>query len=224
MRTLSRSLVPLFATLLLFAACDKKDDKKADKKADDKKVDDKKTDDKQVDAKQPDEPKPEPAAAVLTLGAAKIMEKDKPEEAIEILADGTLKMGPDPEHTLKISADGKISKPDGTLVAQVAADGSLSFDGKPSGVVLSDTGLTLTSPDGKTVTMKFNEDGSVVTEPPAGDGLQMVAEGCAGPMAKTCGLVMTMLVLKAEPIPGGAEGVEVGPDPAVAEPKVVEKK
>jgi hypothetical protein len=63
-----------------------------------------------------------------------------------------------------------------------------------------------------------------LTEPPAGDGLQMTAEGCAGPMAKTCGVVMTMLVLRSEPAPGEAGGVEVGPDPAVAEPKVVEKK
>lgn len=222
MRTLSRSLIPLFATLLLVAACDKKDDKKADdKKAVDKKADDKQADDKIANDKQYDAepPQPDPAAAVLTLGAAKIMEKDKPDEAIEILADGTVKMGP--EHTFKISADGKISKADGAEIGQVAADGTLSLGGKPSGVVLNDTGLTLTAPNGKTATVKFNEDGSVVTDPPAGDGLQMTAEGCTGPMVKTCGVVMTMLVLLSEPAPAG-EAKEL--DTAVAEPKVVEKK
>lgn len=213
MRTRARSLAtlfaPLFATLLLLGACDKADDKKADKKTVDKKADDKAVDDKAADAKaadaKPAEPEPKPVETItLTLGAAKIMEKDKPEEAIELLADGTVKLGPNPENTLKISTDGKISKADGTVVAQVAADGSLSFDGKPSGVVLNDTGLTLTSPDGKKATVVFGEDGSVVTDPPAGDGLQMVAEGCAGPMAKTCGLVITMLVMQDEPAPGGA--------------------
>lgn len=216
MRTLSRSLIPLFASLLLIAACDKKDDKKADdKKAE--KADDKKADDKQPESPRPDAepPQPEPAAAVLTLGAAKIMEKDKPDEAIEILPDGTVKMGTDPQDSFKIAADGKISKIDGTEIGQVAADGSLSFGGKPSGVVLNDTGLTLTSPDGKTATVKFNEDGSVETDPPAGDGLQLAAEGCTGPMAKTCAVVMTMFVLRAEPAPGeAAEAAE-----AVAEKK-----
>jgi hypothetical protein len=45
MRSRARFLAPLFATTLLFAACDKADDKKVDKQAE-KKVDDKKVDDK----------------------------------------------------------------------------------------------------------------------------------------------------------------------------------
>jgi hypothetical protein len=216
-----RSLAPLLATLLLLAACDDKAaDKKADKKADKqaaKQPDDKQPDDKQVDAKQPEPPKPADTA-VLTLGAAKLMPKDQPNEAFELLADGTLKMAGAPE-TLKISTDGKISKADGTAVAQVNADGSLSFDGKPSGVVLNDTGLVLTSPDGKTATVRFNDDGSITIEPPPAEDLEMVAEGCTGPMAKTCGVMMTMLVLRAEGPDEAKTAVEVGPDPAVAEPK-----
>lgn len=231
MRTLARSLAPLFATAFLIAACDKADDKKVD----DKKTVDKKADDKPADAdvkqaaadvKPPAEPKPiEPGS--LTLGAAKIMEKDKPEEAIEILADGTVKLSPDPEHTLELSTDGKISKVDGTVVAQVAADGSLSFDGKPSGVVLNDTGLVLTGPDGRTATVRFQDDGSVVTEPPAGDGLQLITEGCTGPMARTCGVVMTMMILNssgddAPPVGGPTSAppaTEMLADPPKVEPK-----
>jgi hypothetical protein len=219
MRTLARFLAPLFATtFLLFVACDKKvDDKKVDdKKVDDKKVDDKKAD-KQVEAQQPEEPQPA-TAAVLTLGAVKIMEKDKPEEAIELMADGTLKMGPNPTETVKISTDGKISKADGTVVAQVGADGVLTFDGKASGVVLSDTGMTMTGPDGKVGTARFLEDGTIAVEPAPPENLQMVAEGCTGPMVKTCALILTMLLLQGdEPVAG--PGVEVGPDPSMVEPK-----
>lgn len=224
MRTYARCLAPLFATtVLLLAACDKKaddkkvDDKKADKKADEK-VDEKKTEDKQVEAPPPEEPKPE-AAVVLTLGAAKIMEKDQPEQAMELTADGTLKVGPNPDESLKISTDGKISKADGTVVAQVGADGVLmTVDGKPSGAVLSDTGMTMTTPDGKTSTVKFMEDGSIVVDPAPAENLQMVAEGCTGPMVKTCALMLTVLVTM---------GSEAAPPTAVersAEPSVVEAK
>jgi hypothetical protein len=226
MRTLLRPLAALFATsFLLLAACDKKtDDKKVDDKkaatktGDDKKVDDKKVDDKQV---EPPQPEPTPAtAAVLTLGAAKIMEKDKPEEAIELLADGTLKFGPNPDETLKISTDGKISKADGTVVAQVGADGAVAFTagGEASGVVLSDAGLTMTGPDGKTATAKFLEDGTIAVDPAPAENLQMVAEGCTGPMVKTCALILTMLLFQSTPaeVPARAE---VGPAPAVVEAK-----
>lgn len=228
MRTLVRSFVPLFATsFLLLAGCDKKpedkkvDDKKAaEKKAEDKKVDDKKVDEK-VEAPQPEVPTPTPATAdVLTLGAVKIMEKDKPEEAIELLADGTLKIGPNPEETVKITTDGKVSKADGTVVAQVGADGALSFTSggdEASGIVLSDTGLTMTGPDGKTATVKFLEDGTIVVDPAPAENLQMVAEGCTGPMVKTCAVILTMLLFQATPaeVPAGVE---------VAAPAVVEAK
>ena len=223
MSTFTRSITCLLAsTVLLLAACDKGDAKKGD----DKKVDDKKADDKKaVKADVPPvEPKPEPATAdVLALGVVKIMEKDKPAEAIELAADGTLKFGPAPDMTLKITIDGKISKPDGTVVAQLGSDGMLSFAGKPSGAVVSETGLTMTGPDGKTGTVKFNEDGSITVDPPSPDALLMVTEGCTGPMVKTCGVIMTMVLLTAsepiEAVDGPAASVE-----AVAEPKVVEAK
>lgn len=215
----------MIATLLLLAGCDKQaddkqvDDKKADKKADKQtaKQPTEKADDKQADV-EPPEPKPA-AAPVLTLGAAKLTAKDKPDQAFELLADGTLKLGPDPEHTLVITTDGRVSGVDGKLIAQVAADGSLSFDGKPSGVVLNDTGLTLSSPDGKTVTVVFGEDGSVNVDPPAGEGMQFVAEGCTGAMAKTCGLVMTVLVLKSEPDAATPEPAAATPEPASVDAK-----
>lgn len=221
MRTLARSLAPLFATaFLLLVACDKKaDDKKVDdKKAADKKADDKKVDDKQVEAPQPEQPKPA-TTAVLALGAVKIMEKDKPEQAIELTTDGTLKVGPNPTETLKISSDGKISKADGTMVAQVGADGVLSLGGEASGAVLSDAGLTMTAPDGKTYTAKFLEDGTIVVDPAPAENLQMVAEGCTGPMVKTCALILTMLVLMPGEPSAAPAAVEAGPDPKVAEPK-----
>jgi hypothetical protein len=212
MRTRVRSLAPLFATILLLTACDKGDDKKVDKQAQ------KKADDKKVE-----EPKPKPAdTVVLTLGAAKIMEKDKPEEAIEISADGTVKMGPEPDKTAKISTDGKVTVAD-KVVAQVGADGKLIFDGKDSGIVLSDTGLTMTGPDGKTGTAKFMEDGTIAVDPAPAENLQMVAEGCTGPMVKTCALVLTMLLLTGAP----GEAVEahaVEAAPAVAQPAVAEPK
>jgi hypothetical protein len=212
-----RTLAPLLSIALLLSACDKPDDKKTDKQAE-KKPDDKKPDDKKVEEPKPEEPKPE-AAVVLTLGAAKIMEKDKPEEVIEIAADGTVKIGSDPEHTVKISTDGKVSKVDGTLIAQVGPDGSVSFDGKPSGVVLDDTGLSMTAPDGKKLTLRFGEDGSIAVDPPTEDALAMTAEGCAGPMAKTCGLVMTMLLFSSEPAPSDPTSVEVGPAVEAVEAK-----
>jgi hypothetical protein len=214
MRTLARSLTLLSATtFLLLAACDKKAD---DKKVDDKKVDGNKVDDKKVEAPE-EEPKPE-TAAVLALGAVKIMEKDKPDEAIELTADGTLKVGPTPDKTLKISTDGKLSNAEGTVVAQVGADGVLTIDGKASGVVLSDTGMTMTGPDGKTGTAKFLEDGTIAVDPAPPENLQMVAVGCTGPMVKTCGLILTMLLLMDEPSEVPA-AVEVGPDPAMVEAK-----
>jgi len=225
MLNFARSITCLLAsTVLLLAACDKGDAKKGD----DKKVEDKKGDDKKaVKADVPPvEPKPEPATAtaeLLALGVVKIMEKDKPAEAIELAADGTLKFGPAPDMTLKITTDGKISKPDGTVVAQVGSDGMLSFDGKPSGAVVSETGLTMTGPDGKTGTVKFNDDGSITVDPPSPDALLMVTEGCTGPMVKTCGVIMTMLLF----MPGEAVEAVDGPAAsvdAVAEPKVVEAK
>jgi hypothetical protein len=227
MRTRLRSLAPVFVSLLLLAACDKKaDDKKTDakteKKADDKKVDDKKVDDKKVDDKKVDEPvKPaevEPAnpADVLTIGVAKMTNKEKPDEVIEIAADGTVTAGG--ETLVKVSKDGKLSKPDGTVIAEVGTDGIVKFDGKPMGLTLVEGGASMTTPDGKTASIRFGEDGKITVDPAPEKAPEMTSEGCTGPAAKTCGLVlMTFLLLGEEVQPtGAAGGVEVGPDPALA--------
>jgi hypothetical protein len=213
------SLAPFFATILLLAACDKAEDQQPDAKQAAKQPELPKLPEQLELPEQPKPEQPKPAEGpVLTLGAAKIMEKNKPDQAIEIAADGTVKMGPDPEHTLKISTDGKVSKVDGTVVAQVGADGSLTFDGKSSGIVLNDAGLVLTAPNGKTATIRFTDEG-VMVEPPPAEDMQMVAEGCTGPMAKTCALVMTMMLLTSEPVPAEAHGVEAAPAPTTIEAK-----
>ena len=95
----------------------------------------------------------------------------------------------------------------------------MNVDGKPSGVVLDDTGLSITAPDGKKSTLRFAEDGSIVVDPPTEDALMMPAEGCVGPMAKTCGLVITMLLFLSEPAPSGPTSVEVGPAVEAVEAK-----
>ncbi len=43
---------------------------------------------------------------------------------------------------------------------------------------LNERGLVQSSPDGRTVTMLFGDDGSVMMEPPPGPGMEMTAEGC----------------------------------------------
>jgi hypothetical protein len=75
----------------------------------------------------------------------------------------------------------------------------------------------MTGPDGKTGTAKFMDDGTIAVDPAPAENLQMVAEGCTGPMVKTCSLVLTMLLLQSTPVPG-PDSVEVGPAAAVAAP------
>jgi hypothetical protein len=204
-----RSLAPVFASVLLLAACDKKDEKKADPKAEKQAEPTKKTDEpvKEVVA-------PEPAKAdVLVLGAAKLKSKAKPEEVIEIAADGTVSVAG--ETFVKLSADGKLSKPDGTLIGQVGADGVVTIDGKPMGVTLVEGGASITMPDGKTSTVRFAEDGSITIDPkPEKDPPdEMTTEGCTGPVAKTCALVLMMILLReGEPSPAPAS-VGVAADP-----------
>ncbi len=231
-------LVGLLAALQLAPGCDKKaDDKKADDKKADAKTDDKKSDAKAADAKTDDVKAAEPAGAddgagaddaadddakaddaaaddgaageaVLTLGVAKIGPKDAPDKTLEIAADGTVKVGPEPDKTLTLSTDGTVKSPDGKVVATVGTDGAVTIDGKETGIVLDDTGLTMTKPDGEKGTIKFAEDGSVAFEPAAAPGLEVVTEGCTGPMVKTCALVLAVsMFMPAEPVVDDAKAV-----------------
>jgi hypothetical protein len=219
MRTRLRSLAPVLVSLLLLAACDKKADEKktaakADK-ADKSEKTEKKQADEPVKAGQPEPPK---TADVLTLGAAKLTATDKPDEVITIAADGTVTVAG--EILVKISSDGKLSKPDGTVIGEVGADGIVKFEGKPSGITLIDGGASVTTPDGKTATLRFGEDGALVVDPKPEQGPDaMTSEGCTGPTAKTCALVLMMIVLRSEPSPNsGPTAVEVPADPAIATP------
>jgi subtilisin family serine protease len=204
MRTPLRTLAPVLVSLLLLAACDKKPE---EKQADAKKTDDVKKADEPEKQAEPEQPKP--AAAVLTLGAAKLRAKDKPDEVVEIMADGTVKMGT--EVFVKLSSDGKISKPDGSALGEVTPEGSVMIDGKPIGVTLVDDGATITMPDGKTATIRFAADGTMTLDPKPETSDEMTAEGCSGPVAKACALVLTMFVMQSEPAPVGPASVEVGP-------------
>lgn len=204
-----RFLVPLLAiAALTTAACDK--DKADDKQATDvaAKVDKKADDPVQQPAAKP-EAKPE-AKPVLALGAAKIFPKGQPDKAVTLGPDGTVKLA-EAKDGWKLTTDGKLSKADGTVVAQVGADGALMISGKKSGIVLNDKGLTLSSPDGKTVTMQFGDDGVVQMVPPPGPGMQMVSEGCKPPVAKSCAMVLSLYLLAADGSSSDASAAEAPP-------------
>ena len=182
------------ALLLVTTACDKPANQPADRSQNTSPSADKPA--------EPAAPEPIPASKPgnqLTLGPAKLIPKSTPDEFIELLADGTVKfVGVAPG--VKITSDGKIVKADGTVSAVVGVDGSLKVDGRDSGIVLDDTGLTLhASNAAKKVIVKFEADGSVVMVPPPGPDLEMTAEGCTGPVARTCGLLLAMYVMTAGP-------------------------
>lgn len=204
MPTRLRTLVPLFASILLLAACDKQGDEKQAAAQTEKKADEPAT--KTVEAEAPK------SANVLTLGAAKLIPTDKPDEVMEIAADGTVTAAG--EILVKISSDGKLSKPDGTVIGEVGADGVVMFDGKPSGITLLEDGASVTLPDGKTATLRFAADGTVTADPKPEKSDMMTSEGCSGPVAKTCALVLMMMVTQEEPAPAPAK-VEAATQPAV---------
>lgn len=218
MRAHLRSLT-LLASVLLFAACPKAEDEQADSKKRDtkkddgeKRADDKRPDDKKPDEKQADKPAQPQPGGLLTLGDAKIVPKDKPDEGIEITADGTIKMLGKPDETIEISPEGKLSKADGTLIAEVGSDGALMVDGKPSGISVTETGVSIATPDGKTMKIGFLEDGTIVMSPkPEAELPAMTVEGCTGPVARTCALVLAMFVFMASEPSGGPAAVEAPP-------------
>lgn len=141
------------------------------------------------------EPVAEPAE-LLALGDAKLFETDKPSEAVEIAADGSIRFGGEIMATL--SSDGKLTLPDGKVMMEVQPDGSVLGRGEPTGLSISGEGGTLRVGD-ETATVAFNEDGSVTVDPNPGPGAPAMAhEGCGGPMAKTCALVMFGMVANSE--------------------------
>lgn len=231
----------LGVTLFGSFACDDKkaDEKKADgKKSDDKKSDDKKADAKKTDAKvdaksadakdekKADAPEAKPGdappatAATLTLGKAKIFETKNPDKPIEIAEDGSVTM--EGEVGAKVTAAGKVTSPDGAKVLmEVDATGKVTSGGKDIGVVVSDTGATFDL-DGKKSTMTFVADGSMLLDPKPEKNDEMRHEGCVGPMAKTCALVMVGVLFVEEPAaapPPTAGGPAVEPTPPATPPK-----
>jgi hypothetical protein len=135
----------------------------------------------------------EPAATLLVLGEAKLFERDEPDNAFTIGADGTLTL--EGETVGTVSTDGALKTADGTVVMQAQADGSVLVRGESSGLSLSDTGGSLTMDD-RTVTVSFDAEGLVnIDPPPSNEGLLMGHEGCDGEMAKTCMLVMFGLTM-----------------------------
>lgn len=151
----------------------------------------------------------EPAEALLVMGEAKLFERDEPDNAFGIAADGTLTLEGQAVGT--VSADGSLKGPDGAVVMQAQADGSVLVRGEPSGLTLSDNGGSATMGD-RTVTVSFDGEGLVTIDPPPENaGLLTGHEGCEGDMAKTCMLVMFGLLM-AEPAPSD------GPTPVEAAP------
>lgn len=142
---------------------------------------------------------PEPAAEpteILALGDAKLFETDKPAEAVEVSADGSIRFGGEVMATL--STDGKLTLPDGSVMMEVQADGSVLGRGEPTGLTISGDGGTLSVGD-QTATVAFNEDGTVTVDPSPGPGAPAMGhEGCGGAMAKTCALVMFGMVANVE--------------------------
>lgn len=138
----------------------------------------------------------EPAETLLVMGDAKLFERDEPDNAFSIAADGTLTLEGQAVGT--VSADGTLKGPDGTVVMQAQADGSVLVRGEASGLSLSEKGGSAVMGD-RTVTVSFDADSIVTIDPPPDNaGLLMGHEGCEGEMAKTCMLVMFGLLM-AEP-------------------------
>jgi hypothetical protein len=175
---------------------DAKTDAKTDAKSDAKS--DAKTDAK-VDAKVEPAAAATPTGSVLVLGAAKIFEKGEPDQALTLAATGEISMEGKPIG--KLSSDGKMTTAEGKLGLEVGADGIVSAEGKPIGLQLIEGGGKLTMPE-VTATMTFLEDGSIKIDPKTGNGPEMAHEGCAGPTAPACALLLTVLVMTGEP--GGA--------------------
>lgn len=121
---------------------------------------------------------------VLVLGEAKIFDPGKPEQAVMIAEDGTLSLGGQPIGS--VTGDGELRNRDGGAIASVDRDGVVTVGGEPTGLVLAGEGGAMEGG----VSFVFAGDGSVAVEPADPGAPAMGHEGCAGAMAKTCGLVL----------------------------------
>ncbi len=131
-------------------------------------------------------------AEILALGEARLFESDKPGEAVEIAADGSVSFGGELFATL--STDGKMTLPDGSVMMEVQPDGSVFARGEATGLTLNDNGGFLTV-GADTITIVFNVGGLVTVDPaPGPESPGMGHEGCGGAMAKACALVMFGMV------------------------------
>ncbi len=125
------------------------------------------------------------AGVVLALGTAKVFEKESPQGAVFLSADG--KVSSEGGRHGTISADGTLTAPDGTVLLQVNADDSVLVRGQSSELELTPTGGTLTF-EGTRSTLAFEEDGSISISPAETSLPTMAHEGCVGTMARTCAL------------------------------------
>jgi len=189
----------------------------------------KKDDAKKTDANKPDANKPEPnkpasdpyapvlanGGPVLMLGAARLMQEGKPDEVLELRPDGGIMISGRPLATL--STDGKLTGPEGKVVLEVGPGNQVTSGGRPVGLQLTATGGRVTA-NGTTITMTFEDDGSV-TVSPAKDGATTVThEGCAGPIARSCALLMFgMLVTVGDDAGPGPEAKAKAPTAAPPE-------
>lgn len=220
----------LVASALLVPACDKGGEKKmVVKKAETKKADapgsGEAGDSPKGEAEDAAKPAEEPAAEVLSLGAAKIMQKDRPEEALEIQADGKVLVNASVVGS--IGADGKIKSSDGQVMMSVDSSGMITMGDKPIPLTVVEGGANMQAPNGGVIEIRFAADGSVEMNAKNADGSParpvegappppaMVSEGCTGAVAKTCGLAFAayMMLGAGAPGPGGTAEVPSMPPP-----------
>lgn len=176
----SRDLWPVLAVTFALAGCVKPANES-----------DKAAKDKPSDAAPA---QPEPSADILTLAVAKIMRAGHEDRAFELAANGTVTLAGIPFGT--ISSDGQLLNPDGELMMAVQPDGSVIAGDGPTGIVLDETGGSLTLPNKLSVKVQFGPDGAITTETSGPNAVllgteppQLLSQGCTGPVTKTCALI-----------------------------------
>ncbi|MDB4962889.1 MAG: hypothetical protein JWP01_2888 [Myxococcales bacterium] len=130
------------------------------------------------------------AGTKLELAEMKLVDVNK-NEALMIHADGSIEV--EGKTPAKVQADGKIVTTDnGTVVAQLEPDGSVTAQGKPVGVTIAaDGSFTI---DGKTVSL--DDGGMLVGGNP--DAPKLRVEGATNPgLKRTAMFVLIALTMSA---------------------------
>ena len=170
-------------------------------------------------------PPPPEGPPILKLGAAKISEKGAPDKGISLTAEGQVVvmgkavgtvradgvlLGGRNEVLMKADAEGKISGPDGQVMPLSLVEGGATMSGGPGG-----QSIELRFTDEGAVTMKAKDAQGNEIPPSEGKSPppEMVAEGCSGEMAKTCGLAFTAYMML---VGSSVRGAVAGPAPAPA--------